>query len=92
MEIFFSPEFLRQDGQILNVVDGQNHPVGYVSYLLDEKKIYVYGHLENEGISEIYKDMVKAYIDGIAKSNPGREVYSYISVGGKTLQLENGGQ
>lgn len=91
MEIFFSPECLRQDGQILNVVNAQNHPVGYVSYLLDEKKIYVYGHLENEGVSEMYKDMVKAYIDGIARSHPGRDVYSYISVGGKTLQLGKSG-
>ena len=88
MEIYFSPECFKQDGQILNVVDERNNPIGYFSFIIDEKKMYVYGHLENEGVSEMYKDMVKAYIQGLAKAKEGIELYTYIAVGGKKIEMK----
>jgi hypothetical protein len=89
VEIFFSPESLNSECQILNVVEGNQKPIGYLSFISDDKKIYIYGHLENEGVSEIYKDMVRSYIQGLAKSKEGREIYSYIAVGGKKLEINN---
>lgn len=88
MEIFFTPELYRQDAQILNVVDEDHNPVGYFAFVIDEKKIYVYGHLENEGVGEDYKDMVLNYVKGLVKLKPEREVYSYVAIGGKKVELK----
>ncbi|CCQ93324.1 conserved hypothetical protein [[Clostridium] ultunense Esp] len=88
MEIFFTPEFLSQDSQILNVVDEKNQPVGYLSILQAEKnKIYLYGHLENEGVRESFKSMVNAYLQGLAKEEE-REIYSYVSIGGEKMEIK----
>lgn len=88
MEIFFSPELYRQDAQILNVVDEEQQPIGYFAFVVDEKKIYVYGHLENEGVGEAYKDMVQNYLKGLVKLKPEREVYCYVAIGGKRVELK----
>jgi hypothetical protein len=88
MEIFFTPELYKQDVQILNVVDEKQQPVGYFAFVIDEKKIYVYGHLENEGVSEGYKGMVTAYLEGLTKLRPETEIYSYIGVGGKKMEIK----
>jgi hypothetical protein len=43
LQIYFSPEVITSQFQVLNVVDGKNKGVGNVALLFDEKKIYVYG-------------------------------------------------
>lgn len=89
MDIYFSPELYRQEAQILNVVDDENNPIGYFSFVIDEKKIYVYGHLENEGVGEDYRGMVTTYLKGLLKLKPEREIYCYVAIGGKKIELKN---
>lgn len=89
MEIFFTPEYLSKESQILNVVDEKNEPVGYLSLLhAGENKIYLYGHLENEGVRESFKRMVEAYVWGLGKEGE-KEIYSYVSIGGEKLKNGN---
>lgn len=90
MQIYFSPEFIKEDSQVLNIVTDDNKPVGYLAFLMDaeKKKMYVYGLLEEEGVSEDFKDLVKPYLDGLTKLKPELEVYSYLSVGGKKVEME----
>ncbi|MBD8068073.1 hypothetical protein [Bacillus sp. PS06] len=87
MQIFLSPELMTQEYQILNVVNQNEKAIGYVTFLIDEKKMYVYGLCEEEGVSEDFKDLVKPYIQGMSKAKPELDVYSYISIGGKKLEL-----
>jgi hypothetical protein len=89
LQIYFSPEFLKEDAQVLNVVTDANKPVGYMAFLMEEekKKMYVYGQLQEEGVYEDFKDLVKPYLEGLKKLKPELEVYSYLSVGGKKVEL-----
>ncbi|WP_227939442.1 hypothetical protein [Alkalihalobacillus deserti] len=90
MQIYFSPEFIKEDSQVLNIVTDDNKPVGYLAFLMEKekKKMYVYGLLQEEGVCEDFKDLVKPYLDGLSKLKPELEVYSYLSVGGKKVELE----
>ncbi|MDT8861645.1 hypothetical protein N0O92_15610 [Alkalihalobacillus sp. MEB130] len=94
MQIYFSPEFLKEDAQVLNVVTDDNKPVGYMAFLMEEekKKMYVYGQLQEEGVYEDFKDLVTPYLDGLKKLKPELEVYSYLSVGGKKVELGEEGK
>jgi hypothetical protein len=87
LQIFLSPELMTQEYQIINVVTQNEKAIGYVTFLIDEKKMYVYGLCEEEGVSEDFKDLVKPYIQGMSKAKPELDVYSYISIGGKKLEL-----
>ncbi|WP_209122680.1 hypothetical protein [Alkalihalobacillus sp. BA299] len=87
MDIYFSPELNKQDAQVLNIVDRDDQAIGYLAYIVDDKKIYVYGHLANDGVYEDFKDLVKPYIKGITKLKEDTEVYNYLSVGGKKVEL-----
>lgn len=89
MQIYFSPEVIKPDSQVLNVVDQNQKAVGYVAFLFDEKKLYVYGLLEKEGVEEDFKDLVKPYIQGLSKLKEELEVYSYLSIGAKKIELED---
>ncbi|MFV8830328.1 hypothetical protein [Alkalihalobacterium sp. APHAB7] len=89
MDIYFSPELSKEDAQVLNIVDRDEKAVGYLAYIIDEKKIYVYGQLENEGVYEDFRDLVKPYLKGLQKIKEDAEVYSYLSVGGKKVELED---
>ncbi|MBU9714079.1 hypothetical protein [Evansella tamaricis] len=88
MQIYFSPEFYREDGQVLNIVTDKNKPVGYLAFLTLEKKMYVYGHLEEEGVAEDFKDLVSPYIQGLTKVKSDLEVLSYLTIGGKKVEIE----
>ncbi|MFC0470088.1 hypothetical protein ACFFHM_06020 [Halalkalibacter kiskunsagensis] len=90
MQIYFSPEFMKDDAQVLNIVTDSNKPVGYMAFLMEEDKkmMYVYGQLQEEGVYEDFKDLVKPYLQGLKKLKPELEVYSYLSVGGKKVELE----
>ncbi|MBM7572288.1 hypothetical protein [Aquibacillus albus] len=88
MQIYFSPEFLKEDAQVLNIVDDKNNAVGYMAFLMQEKKMYVYGQLEEEGVFQDFKDLVKPYLDGLSKIKPDLEVYSYLAVGGKKVEID----
>jgi hypothetical protein len=88
MEIYLSPELMKQDSHVLNIIDQNGKAVGYVTFLLDEKKMYVYGQLEEEGVGEDFKDLIQPYIKGMSKTKQDLEVYSYLSVGGQKIDLE----
>lgn len=88
MQIYFSPEFYKQDAQVLNIVTDQNKPVGYLAFLMEEKKMYVYGLLQEEGVMEDFKDLISPYIKGLTKLKPDLEVLTYLSVGGKKIDIE----
>ncbi|MGJ9382477.1 hypothetical protein CR203_10125 [Salipaludibacillus neizhouensis] len=88
MQIYFSPEFYKQDAQVLNIVTDQNKPVGYLAFLMEEKKMYVYGLLQEEGVTEDFKDLISPYIKGLTKLKPDLEVLTYLSVGGKKIDIE----
>ncbi|WP_339061346.1 hypothetical protein [Tepidibacillus marianensis] len=87
MEIYFSPEVINPEAQILNIVDQNQKAVGYLAIIFTDKKAYVYGNLEEEGVREDFKDLIKPYLQGITKSKANIELYSYISTGGKKLDM-----
>ncbi|MDL4839584.1 hypothetical protein QQS35_03810 [Aquibacillus sp. LR5S19] len=88
MQIYFSPEFLKQDAQVLNIVNDKNKAVGYMAFLMEEKKMYVYGQLEEAGVEEDFKDLVEPYLQGLTKLKPDLDVFSYLSVGGKKVEVQ----
>ncbi|WP_066308181.1 hypothetical protein [Bacillus sp. FJAT-29814] len=87
MQIYFSPEIITPEYQVLNVVDSANKAVGNVAFLFDEKKLFVYGILEEEGVGEDFKDLVTPYIKGMAKAKSGLDVFSCLYVGCKKIKL-----
>lgn len=89
MQIYFSPEFLKEEAQVLNIVDDNDKAVGYMAFLMEEKKMYVYGQLEEEGVEADFKDLVEPYLQGLTKLKPNLEVYSYLTVGGKKVQVSS---
>lgn len=88
MQIYFSPEVITPEFQVLNIVNSLNKAVGNVAFLFDEKKLYVYGILEEEGVREDFKDLVKPYIKGLAKAKEGAEVYVCLYVGCEKVELK----
>ena len=88
MQIYFSPEVITPHYQVLNVVDSDNKAVGNVAFLFDEKKLYVYGILEEEGVGLDFKDLVTPYIKGMAKAKPGLDIYSCLYVGCNKITIE----
>lgn len=89
MQLYFSPEFYKQDAQVLNIVTDKNKPVGYLAFLMAEEKMYIYGVVEEEGVTENFKDLVTPYIQGFTKIKADLEVFTYLSVGGKKLEIES---
>jgi hypothetical protein len=61
-------------------------------FLFDEKKLYVYGVLEEEGVEKVFKDLVTPYIRGLTKSKPGLDILSCLYVGCKKIKLNKNGQ
>jgi hypothetical protein len=88
LQIYFSPEVMRPEFQVLNIVDSNSKVVGNVALLFDEKKLYVYGILEEEGVQADFKDLVTPYIKGLMKTKTGIEVYSCLYVGCKKIDLK----
>ncbi|GLY09301.1 hypothetical protein [Bacillus badius] len=87
MQIYFSPEVMTPQFQVLNVVDPNNKAVGNLALLFDEKKLYVYGILEEEEVGADFKDLVTPYIKGLSKANPNLDVLSCLYVGCKKIDL-----
>lgn len=87
MQIYFSPEVITPQFQVLNVVDTNNKAVGNVAFLFDEKKLYVYGILEEEGVAEDFKDLVKPYLKGLTKAKQGLDIFSCLYVGCTKINL-----
>ncbi len=87
LEIYFSPELMSDKNQILNIVNDKQEAVGLLSFILEEKKIYIFGNLEEIGVREDFKDLIKPYIHGLTKSKPDLDVFSYITTGGEMLDL-----
>lgn len=88
MQIYLSPELIKNNYHLLNIVDQNNKPVGFLTFLFDEKKLYVFGQAEN-GIKEDFKDLVKPYIQGIKKSLTDEiKIFSYLTVGGEKIDLD----
>ncbi|PAE33783.1 hypothetical protein [Bacillus sp. 7884-1] len=88
MQIYFSPEVITPQYQVLNVVNSKNKGVGNVAFLFDEKKLYVYGILEDEEVGADFKDLVTPYIKGLAKAKPGLDILSCLYVGCKKIKLK----
>ncbi len=88
MQIFFSPEVITPEFQVLNVLDSNNKAVGNVAFLFDEKKLFVYGILEEEGVGEDFKDLVTPYIKGLSKAKPGLDILSCLYIGCKKITLK----
>ena len=88
MPIYFSPEVMSPHFQVLNVVDAKEKAVGNIAFLFDEKKLYVYGILEEEEVGADFKALITPYIKGLSKSKPDLDVFSCIYVGCKKITLE----
>ncbi|MDR7078076.1 hypothetical protein J2Y03_003126 [Neobacillus niacini] len=88
MQIYFSPEVITPHYQVLNVVNSNNKAVGNVAFLFDEKKLYVYGILEDEEVGADFKDLVTPYIKGMAKAKEGLDILSCLYVGCKKIKLK----
>ncbi|AIM17808.1 hypothetical protein LRS37_11910 [Neobacillus sedimentimangrovi] len=89
MQIFFSPEVITPQFQVLNVVDSKNKAVGNVAFLFEEKKLYVFGILEEEGVGADFKDLVTPYVKGLAKAKPDVEIFSCLYIGCKKIKLND---
>lgn len=89
MQIYFSPEVMTPEYQVLNVVDSSNKGVGNVAFLFDEKKLFVYGILEEEEVAADFKDLVRPYIKGLSKAKPDLDVFSCLYVGCKKIKLKD---
>ncbi|WP_280768094.1 hypothetical protein [Salipaludibacillus daqingensis] len=89
MQLYLSPEFYKQDAQVLNIVTDKSKPVGYLAFLMTDKKMYVYGVIEEEGVAEDFKDLVTPFIQGLTKLSSEIEVFTYLSVGGKKIEFES---
>ena len=87
MQIYFSPEVITPQFQVLNVVDSANKAVGNVAFLFDEKKLYVYGILEEEGVAADFKDLVTPYLKRLVKAKHGLDIFSCLYVGCKKIKL-----
>lgn len=87
MPIFFSPEVITPEYQVLNVIDAKNKGVGNVAFLFAEKKLYVYGILEEEEVGADFRDLVTPYIKGLAKAKPGLDILACLYVGCKKIKL-----
>jgi hypothetical protein len=88
LQIYFSPEVITPEYQVLNVVNSKNKGVGNVAFLFDEKKLYVYGILEDEEVGSDFKDLVTPYIKGLSKAKPGLDILSCLYVGCKKIKLK----
>jgi hypothetical protein len=87
LQIYFSPEVITPHFQVLNVVDATNKAVGNVAFLFDEKKLFVYGILEEEGVGEDFKDLVSPYLKGLSKAKHGIDIFTCLYVGCKKIDL-----
>lgn len=88
MQIYFSPEVITPEYQVLNVVDAKNKGVGNVAFLFDEKKLFVYGILEDEEVGADFKDLVTPYVKGLSKARPGLDIMCCLYVGCKKIKLK----
>nr|WP_295972196.1 hypothetical protein [uncultured Bacillus sp.] len=91
MQIYFSPEIMNPYFEVLNVVDSAQKAVGTVALLFDDKKIYVYGILEEQGVREDFKDLLAPYLKGLAKAKGGIDIYSCQYVGCEKIKLSDNG-
>ncbi|MFS0635177.1 hypothetical protein AB1K84_04690 [Mesobacillus foraminis] len=89
MQVYFSPEVITPHYQVLNVVDSEHKAVGNVALLFDEKILYVYGILEEEGVGEDFRDLVTPYIKGLAKAKHGIDILTCLYVGCKKIELKD---
>ena len=89
MEVFFSPEVITPHFQALNVVNSNEKAVGSIALLFHEKKIYVYGILEEGGVENSFKDLVRPYLKGIAKCMEDAEIYACLYSGCKKIQIQD---
>ncbi|MDN3017006.1 hypothetical protein PH210_12475 [Paenibacillus sp. BSR1-1] len=89
MQIYFSPEVITPEFQVLNVVDSKNKAVGNVAFLFDEKKLFVYGILEEEGVGADFKDLVTPYLKGLTKAKPSLDIFTCLYVGCKKIKLND---
>ncbi len=87
--LFFSPEMFTSSFHLLNVVNAQDQAVGLVAALFAEKKVYVYGILEKEGVEEDFKELALHYIKGLAKTAPDAEVYSCVYSGCRKIDFQD---
>jgi hypothetical protein len=87
MEIYFSPEVVTPHFQVLNVINSKEQAVGNVAFLFGEKKMYVYGILEEEAVEADFKDLLTPYIKGMAKAKEGLEVFSCVYVGCEKVKI-----
>jgi hypothetical protein len=89
LQIYFSPEVITPEYQVLNVVDSTNKGVGNIAFLFAEKKLYVYGILEEEEVGADFRDLVTPYLKGLAKAKPGLDILSCLYVGCKKIELHD---
>ena len=87
MQIYFSPEVMTPHFQVLNVVDGDCNAVGNVAFLFDEKKLYVYGILEEKGVEADFKDLITPYLKGLSKAKKGLSILSCLYVGCEKIDI-----
>lgn len=87
MELYFSPEVITPEFQVLNVVNSKEQAVGNLALLFDEKKLYVYGILEEENVGADFKDLVMPYLKGLAKATSNLDMFACLYVGCEKLSL-----
>lgn len=67
--IYLVPEFKTASGEIMNVMNQEEEPVGYLAYLYEQKeKLYVFGTLKKKGEEQNFVDVVENYMGGLQHS------------------------
>ncbi|WAA10926.1 hypothetical protein [Fervidibacillus albus] len=92
MPIYLSPELITPTFQIVNIVNAEEKAVGCLVTLFHGKMIYAYGILEEDGVAEEYKSIVRHYLKGLSKIGKDVELYSCLYIGCKRVKLTEDGE
>jgi hypothetical protein len=87
MPIFFSPEVIKDSFHILKIVNASEKTVGSLAVLFDDKKIYVYGILEEGGVSEDFREMIRHFLKGMAKAKEEKEIYTCLYTADRKISI-----
>ncbi|GAB7387470.1 hypothetical protein BSNK01_13070 [Bacillaceae bacterium] len=88
--VYLVPEFKTPCGEILNIINGDQEPIGYIAYLYKpNEKLYVFGTLRSKGEEQNFIDIVKNFLDGLQHAAGTQEnTQIFLDVGGEVLELQ----
>lgn len=91
--IYLVPEFKTASGEIMNVLNQKEEPVGYVACMYKEnEKLYVFGTLKNKGEEQNFVDVVENYTTGMQEALGAQDdTRIFLDVAGEPVSLNKNG-